>query len=565
TYVNGPLDNSAGAPMGQQLAAFLMGLPGSGSLDLNDNYAERSSIWGTYIQDDWKLTSKLTLNLGLRWEIEQPTTERYNRTVAGFNPTAALSISGAALANYAASPIAAVPANQFKVAGGFTYAGANGVDRGLWQTDRNNFMPRIGLAYSINPKTVVRSGFGFFYDQLGIRNRHVSQVGYSQSTAYNASLDSGVTYVAPLADPFPNGFVQPVGNSLGAMTSVGNSITFFKPSIKTPYSKRWEFSIQRQIGKQILAEIAYVGNHGSALTTTRQANAIPRQYYSTLPTRDQTTINFFTKNVSNPFYSMLPGTGLSGTKVAQTQLTRPFPQFTGVSYETNEGYSDYHSLQARLEKRMSAGLTLSSAYTWSKFLEATSFLNDTDPAAARVISDQDRTHRVVISGLYELPFGKGRRFGASVNPVLGKLIEGWQIQSIYQYQSGQAIGFTNAILYGTVDQIPLSAGERSVDRWFNTDIFERTSSKQLANNLVTMSPRFSGLRADGLNVCDVSVMKSTQLVERVRLQFRTEFINAFNHAMFKAPNTTMTSSAFGKVTATSQWPRSIQMSLKLVF
>ncbi len=214
---------------------------------------------------------------------------------------------------------------------------------------------------------------------------------------------------------------------------------------------------------------------------------------------------------------------------------------------------------------MSAGLTLSSAYTWSKFLEATSFLNDTDPAAARVISDQDRTHRVVISGLYELPFGKGRRFGASVNPVLGKLIEGWQIQSIYQYQSGQAIGFTNAILYGTVDQIPLSSGERSVDRWFNTDIFERTSSKQLANNLVTMSPRFSGLRADGLNVCDVSVMKSTQLVERVRLQFRTEFINAFNHAMFKAPNTTMTSSAFGKVTATAQWPRSIQMSLKLVF
>ena len=349
------------------------------------------------------------------------------------------------------------------------------------------------------------------------------------------------------------------------MTSVGNSITFFNPALQTPYSKRWELSLQRQFGKQILAEVAYVGNHGSALTTTRQANPIPRQYYSTSPVRDQAAIDFFTKNVNNPFYSMLPGTGLSGTKVAQTQLMRPYPQFTGINYETDEGYSDYHSLQARVEKRMSTGLTLSGAYTWSKFLEATSFLNETDPVAARVVSDQDRTFRMVASGLYELPFGKGRQFGARANPVVGKMIEGWQIQSIYQYQSGPAIGFANAILYGSVDQIPLSSGDRSVDRWFNTGVFERSSSKQLANNLVTMSPRFSGLRADGLAVCDLSVLKSTLLTERVRLQFRTEFVNAFNHAMFKAPNTTMTNSAFGMVTATSQWPRTIQMSLKLVF
>ena len=565
TYVNGPLDNSAGASMGQQLAALLLGLPSSGNLDLNDNYAERSSIWGTYIQDDWKLTSKLTLNLGLRWEVELPTTERYNRTVAGFNPTAALPIAATALANYAASPIDQVPVSQFKAAGGFTYAGANGVGNRLWETDRNNFMPRLGLAYALDSNTVIRSGFGFFYDQLGIRNRHVSQVGYSQSTAYNASLDSGLTYVAPLASPFPGGFVQPIGNSLGAMTSVGNSISFFNPTLKTPYSKRWELSIQRQIGKQVLAEVAYVGNHGSALITSRQLNAIPRQYYSTSLVRDQTAIDFFTKNVTNPFYPLLPSTSLSGTKVAQTQLMRPFPQFTGVSYETNEGYSTYHSLQARLEKRMSSGFNLTGAYTWSKFLEATSFLNETDPVAPRVISDQDRTHRLVLSGLYELPFGKGKQFGTNANALVGRLIGGWQVQSIYQLQSGPAIGFSNAILYGTVDQIPLSSGERSVDRWFNTNVFEKASAKQLANNLVTMSPRFSGLRADGLNVCDISVIKSTTLAERVRLQFRTEFINAFNHAMFKAPNTTMTNSAFGKVTATSQWPRSIQMSLKLVF
>ena len=165
--VVGPLDNSPGAPNGQGFAEMLLGLPSSGSIDVNGNYAEQSRIWSAYVHDDWKITSKLTVNLGLRYEVELPTTERYNRSVAGFDSTTPSPIQAAAQANYALHPTSQIPVDQLRVLGGLTFAGVNGNPRGLWKTDKNNFMPRAGLAYAIDSKTVVRAGFGIFYDQLG--------------------------------------------------------------------------------------------------------------------------------------------------------------------------------------------------------------------------------------------------------------------------------------------------------------------------------------------------------------------------------------------------------------
>ncbi|MEK7406186.1 MAG: hypothetical protein AAB225_13860 [Acidobacteriota bacterium] len=456
--------------------------------------------------------------------------------------------------------------DQFRVLGGLTFAGVNGKPRGLWNTDTNNFVPRIGLAYAINPKTVIRSGFGIFYDQLGILRRQVSLTGFSKSTDFVASLDNGQTFIANLTDPWPNGFDRPVGAGLGVMTNAGQGISFFNPNLSVPRMERWEVSVQRQFSHQAVLELAYVGNHGSDLRSSRQLDAIPRQYLSTSPVRDQATIDLLSAQVPNPFYPLLPKTSLSGSTVSRSQLLRPYPQFSGVASDTNEGYSRYHSLQTRFEKRMSAGYTVNVAWTWSKFLEATGFLNDTDPVAERVISDQDRTHRVVISGLWELPFGKGRRFAASTNKVLGKLIGGWQVQEIYQFQSGAPLGFGNAIFTGNLADIPLPSDQRTIYRWFNTAAgFERSSARQLASNLRTFSTRFSGVRGNGLNNWDISLVKNTGIAERARLQFRTEFINAFNHAQFSNPNTTPTSSSFGRVTSTSQWPRTIQFALKLLF
>jgi hypothetical protein len=565
-WVVGPFDNSPPAPIGQGFAAMLLGLPKSGSVDVNDNYAEQSRIWAAYLHDDWKVTRKLTLNLGLRYELEFPTTERYDRSVARFDNTAVSPLQAAAQANYARNPIPQIPADQFRVLGGLTFVGQGGNPRGLWRTDRNNFMPRAGAAYALNSKTVLRGGFGIFYDQLGILRRNVSQTGFNRTTDFVASLDNGQTFIANLTDPFPSGFNRPVGSGLGLMTNAGQGISFFNPDLKLPHMERWEISVQRQLPMQAVLEIAYVGNHGSDLRSQRQLNAIPRQYMSASASRDQPVINFLSEQVPNPFYPALPRTSLSGTTVSRSQLLRPYPQFTGITADTNEGYSRYHSMQTRFEKRLSAGYTVNVSWTWSKFLEATSFLNETDPVPERVISDQDRTHRVVISGLWELPFGRGRQFAGAVRGPAGKLIEGWQAQAIYQYQSGAPLGFGNAIFNGNLADIPLDEGERSIYRWFNTDAgFERNSGRQLASNIRALSTRFSGIRGDGLNNWDLSLVKNTGITERARLQFRAEFINAFNHAQFSSPNTTPTSGSFGRVTSTTQWPRTIQFGLKLLF
>jgi hypothetical protein len=171
----------------------------------------------------------------------------------------------------------------------------------------------------------------------------------------------------------------------------------------------------------------------------------------------------------------------------------------------------------------------------------------------------------VVSGVWELPLGKGRRFAPSIRGPIGKFIEGWQTEAIYQYQSGAALGFGNAIFTGNLAGIPLPKDQRTIYRWFNTGAgFERTSNRQLASNIRTLSTRFSGVRADALNNWDVSILKNVSIGEGARLQFRTEFINAFNHAQFNAPNVTPTSSSFGRVTSTSQWPRTIQFGLKLL-
>ena len=199
-------------------------------------------------------------------------------------------------------------------------------------------------------------------------------------------------------------------------------------------------------------------------------------------------------------------------------------------------------------------------------MEARGFLNGGDPMPEEVISDQDRTHRIAITSLYELPFGRGKRWGGATNGAMSKIISGWQVQGIYTGQSGPPLGFGNAIFFGNLKDIVLPEGERTVERWFNVDAgFERNSQRQLGSNLRTFPSRFSGIRGDGGNNWDLSVIKNTEITEGVRLQFRAEAINALNHPQFLAPNTTPTSTAFGQVTDEWTWPRVIQFGLKILF
>jgi hypothetical protein len=566
TWTAGPLDNSPAAPIGQGLASLLLGLPTGGRAVRQDSYAEESTVWAPYFQDDWKITRRLTLTLGLRYELEGPLTERFNRTIRGLDYQAALPIEAPVKANYAKSPTPEVPPDQFRVRGGLTFAAVNGLPRTLWQRDRNNLMPRIGLAYNLAQKTVLRGGYGVFFGFLGTRRGDVIQTGFSQETSLIPSLDGGLTFVATLANPFPNGLQEPLGAKLGLMTYVGQAVTFIDTAPLAPYMQRWQLSLQHELPRRIVIDAGYVGNRGTHVETTRDLNAVPIQYLSRSPVRDDGTINYLTANLPNPFYPLLPGTGRAGTLIPRYSLLTGYPQFTSLTTTTNEGYSWYHSLQVKAEKRFSGGYTLQAAYTFSKLMEAVDFLSPGDPAPYRTISDQDYPQRITISGIYELPFGRGRRWASGARGVARVLLSGWQAQGVYGGQSGQALGFGNAIFNGDVKNIPLPRGQRTVERWFNTAAgFERDTRKQFSYNLRAFPLRFSGVRADGINNWDLSVIKDAAINERMKIQFRGEFLNALNHAQFSNPSTDPYSTAFGTITSERANPRRIQLGLKFVY
>jgi hypothetical protein len=281
--------------------------------------------------------------------------------------------------------------------------------------------------------------------------------------------------------------------------------------------------------------------------------------------RDQATINRLTQAVSNPFYPLLPGTSLASPTVGLSQLLLPYPQFTGVGIVSNAGFNWYHSLQTQVKRRLSKGFTVMGSWTWSKDMEAIQFLNAGDARPSRVISPNDRTNRFVVNTIYELPFGPGKPLFNSSSRLVSRLAGGWQVEGIFQHQTGDPLGFGNFIFNGDPNSIVLPIGQRTPARWFNTAGFDRATADQLANNVIYESLRFSGVRADGITYLDLSVVKKTRIAERFSLDIRAEAFNSLNHTVFFDPNTTPTSAAFGQVTSSMNYPRTIQFGAVLRF
>ncbi|HET6962751.1 MAG TPA: TonB-dependent receptor [Terriglobia bacterium] len=600
TWTRGPLDNSANAPgsLGQSFAAFLLGLPTGGNngyFARTASYAEQSLTWGLFVHDDWKVNSKLTLNLGLRYEFESPLTERYNRSVSGLDFNAIQPIEAQVRAKYALNPTPEIPADQFNVRGGLLFPSED--SRGLYETPKKNFMPRFGFAYKLTEKTVLRGGYGIFYGFLGQRRGDVSQHGFSRNTNLVPSTTNGLTFRDTLSNPFQGGVLEPVGSSQGIETFLGHSITFFNQPPSTSYNQRWELGLQRELGAGFVVEGSYIGNRGTHIETfrttdgasqNRNLNVTPQRYLSTSPVRDNVTDAYLTQNIPNPFFGILPATTTIGASanIARERLLRPYPQFDQVFSTTNDGYSWYHSLQVRLEKRFSKGYTFLGAYTYSKFMQATQYLNQDDLRPSEVISDVDFPHRISLSGIYELPFGKGKPVLNGANSVVEKIVGGWQLSGIYSYQSGGPIGGPNGgangwaynnvpgsglIFTGDFKDIALPSDQRTIERWFNTDAgFVKTANQQrTARQVRTFPIRFSFLRGDNINNTDLSVIKKTDIREGKILEFRAEFINAFNHPFFNTENINIdpTSASFGRFVSQTQrnYARRIQMSLKFTF
>lgn len=588
--------DTASAPQpGLAFAAFLLGIPtaGSGSyVNRSASFAEQSVTWGFFVQDDWKFKPKLTFNIGLRYEFETPLTERYNRSVSGFDYGYTQPIQSAVQAKYANAQTPEVPASQFLVPGGLLFPSVDGRARGLYETPKTNLMPRLGFAYSLTPKTVIRGGYGIFFGFLGQRRGDVIQSGFSQTTSFipttNALDSSGhVIFSSTLSNPFPNGITEPKGSAQGPQTFLGQAITFFNQHPLAPYMQRWELGVQRELPLGIVVEAAYVGNRGTHIEITRNLNVTPQKYLSTSARRDPTRISYLTQSLANPFFGILPSATTIGgsSNIARERLLRAFPEFDSVNTTTSDGYSWYHSGQFRASRRMAAGLTASVSYTWSKFMQATELLNQDDLLPNRVISDSDYPHRVTVNWLYELPFGQGKKLLGDQGWFVSRvLMGGWQMQGVFTHQSGAPINFWTSstnfgpgfIYNGDLRKIELPSDQRSLAQWFttvastsNTDPnapgFITNSSVQLDHNVRTFPLRFGWVRADGIHNVDASLIKNTSINERMKVQLRFEAINAFNHPLFAAPSTNIAS--FGKITNTNQanYPRRIQMGAKFIF
>lgn len=560
-WTNGPNDNSAAAPIGQDLAGFLLGLPTSGQYDLNAARTNKNYYYAFFLQDDYRVRPNLTFNVGLRLEGETPTTERYNRTINGFDNRTPNPISAQVLTAYAANPIAEIPANQFKVNGGPLFTSSS--NPGIYTTPKANFSPRFGFAWTpsgLGTKTVLRGGAGIYYFPYGVVGNNAP--GFSQSTQLVATLNGYLTPAATLANPFPNGIQAPTGSTLGLATSLGKDITFYAPNPGYAYSSRWQFSVQRELFPGVLLDLGYMGNRAVRMPVDINFDAIPNQYLSTSALRDQATIDRLTSNVANPFAGLIPGTGLNGGVIARSQLLLAFPQFTKVTgQQFTDGSSYFHAFEARLEKRFSHGFLAMVNFQRSRLMEERSRLNDLDPRLEKRTAAEDRPYRFVSSITYDLPFGKGKAMLGHVNRLVDEVVGGWNVNLILTLQPGTPLNWGNVIYLGG----PLNLDPHHVDGAFDVTQFIRPSGQQLSSNLRTLPTRFSALRQDGVEQVDFSVIKAFHITEKLAMTYRAEFFNSTNRAIFNAPDLSPTSSTFGKITGQANQPRRIQMGLRMVF
>ncbi len=556
----------------QAYAAFLLGMPSTTTIVRPAVYDEHSTTLGFFVQDDWRVSNKLTLNFGLRYEVERPMTEVEDRSVSNFDYDYVQPIQGAAQAAYAnlndPSLKALVP--TLNVKGGLLFLGKD--TKTLYNTPKDSFLPRFGFTYQLTPRTVVRGGAGLFAGFLGERRGDVIQTGYSQTTTFPTTMNAN-------GAPIPynmstvlttTSILEPVGNSLGRATSLGNSISFFNPDPKVSKQLRWQFGVQRELGAGWTAEAVYVGNYGYDIEISRNINALPSKYLNADSSRtDAMNANntFLSGSVANPFAGLLPGTSFNNATIARRQLLRPYPAFGDITTTVNDGKSWYHSAQVSVQKRYSKGYTFGMSYTYSHWMQATEYLNAGDAEPTKVISDLDVPHRLSLSAIYELPFGKGKPFLSEAGPVLEAIVGGWQLQGVFTYQSGFPIGFGDAFYNGGA----IKLDDRSTKKWFNTDVFTSilSSTSTLStpvDHLRTLPLRFDDVRRDNIQNVDLSLLKGIK-VKQVELQLRAEFINAFNEPYFPAPVTGVTSATFGQVTASNQenYARRAQLGVKILF
>jgi hypothetical protein len=508
-------DNAVGE-LGLEWASWMLGTPG-GSISVNqtDSYYLTNKYYGFYVQDDWRFSQKLTVNVGLRFEREGGFRERYNRAVVGFDPNAELPIAAEVQAAYAKVAFPELPASQFSVRGGSLYLSQNG---GVSHLSENMFLPKIGLAYQWNEKTVIRGGYGIFYDTNNVLNNDLNQTGYTRGTGTPISNDSGLTFtssnltsaecrantsacVTIFSDPFPvradgTRFNTPVGDALGSMVGAGRNIAYIPNDWKHARQHRWRFSVQRQLSENMVFEFAYLGSYANSISLPngRRLDPLPEQYWAGGLFRNNALAGDLNANVSNPFcvkidtntcafpdnYKALETSNpllhqditsnsfFTGVNRSKASLLRPNGHLSGSTIRFDSiGESKYHDLEFTLNKRFSQGMSYQVSYirTWSQNRDVLE--NEFDAKPTWRPSNNSRPHHLMFNAIWEVPVGKGRRFLSNAN-LVNHILGGWQIGAIYHIQSGPAYDLGNWFFYGDdLRALTKSGDERTTDAWFN--------------------------------------------------------------------------------------------------
>jgi hypothetical protein len=536
-----------------------------------------------YFGDTWHATGKLTLNLGLRYEQQGPWSERFDR-LSYFDPSAV---------NLASE--ASGRSDKGEV---FLVKTGRNDSRNNMPLDKTNFAPRFGLAYSLNSKTVIRSGYGIFWipNLVSFNINPGNDTVALGASVYTGSIDGGATFINKISNPFPvTGIVPPPGRNFPPGQSVQTFTAGMQVSEsnyfdhRTGYVQQWNLDLQRELPAGFFVDVAYAGSKGTHLSAgATQADQLPDQYFAQAAAG---TLNLF-QQVPNPFTAMSGnGTALGGPTVAQGQLLLPYPQYSGVEFDGQGAYdSIYHALQVSAQKRFAGGGTLLVAYTNAKLISNTDTLtswleggsgftggiqDNYNLGAERSLSSQDVPQRLVVSYVLDLPFGTGKKFLAGVRGPVGKLVSGWGVDGITTLQRGFPLKFftsnaTQAFGAGArPNRIPgckaklSGSAESRLNEWFNTSCFSQPDAFVFGNE-----PRVdSSLRQQGIVNFDFAIFKRTTFgpSERMGLEFRTEFFNLFNHPQFGAPDTFLPDGTFGSVNSTINNPRLIQFALKFVF
>jgi hypothetical protein len=529
---------------GNALASFLLGQVNTFSIDLQQKVIRpRAHIQEYFIQDDWKATRRLTINAGVRYTLNFPSTEVDNQ---------------GAIFNLSTQQL--------------DYLGKNKYPESGRELHKLNFGPRLGLAYRLTDKTVLRSGYGLVWIEMaGITTPFINPQFPFIQTATNRTLDS----VHP-AFVLANGPSIP-SPSLTADAGLGQGVYTVDRHLGSGYLQQWNLAIQREIGKNFIVEIAYAGNKITHL-------GIPDTNINQLTVAQLQAGSALTKNVTNPYYGTIPRqSSLGNPTISTAQLLKPYPKFTTVSFfRNNVGNSHYDALQVKLERRASKGVAFLISYTRSKLLDDASsvFSNSiyTGPAVTNFpVADSFNRHleRDVSSGdmpnvfagsvTYDLPFGPGHSHGNT--GLVGKLIGGWKINSIVTIQSGLPLSVTQATnnnaFAGFSVQRPNRLRNPALDHrttamWFDTSAFQTAPQFALGNS--SRNP----VRAPGVRDMDLALVKQTKLAESVNMDFRAEFFNFTNTPPLSAPAVVLGNAGFGTITSAGD-PRVVQFGMKISF